>query len=170
MFTKKRLKMTRSTSEQLGGANRQSFLDMIASSEIGAPLLAVTDDGYNVLVGATASNPLIFQSYATHPNILNAKLDSTAAGRYQDLHKYAVAYIASLNLPDFGPESQDAIAIQQIKECGALPDIDAGNFASAVTKCARIWASLPGNNYNQHENAMATLQAAYVAAGGTLAS
>ena len=151
-------------------SNQKAFLDMIAFSEIGAALLTETDNGYNVLVGATPAHPLTFSSYATHPNVFNHALDSTAAGRYQVLHKYAVAYMASLHLPDFGPESQDAIAIQQIRECGALPDIEAGNFADAVAKCAHIWASLPGANYpGQRMNVIATLQTAYVAAGGTLA-
>lgn len=150
--------------------NQKAFLDMIASSEIGAQLLAETDNGYNVLVGSTPSHPLTFPSYATHPNIFNQACNSTAAGRYQLLHRYYVSYAASLRLPDFSPASQDAIALQQIRECQALNDIDAGQLSNAVTKCAHIWASLPGANYpGQHMNKLAVLQAAYVSAGGTLA-
>lgn len=160
--------MTYSTAEQLGGQNMCAFLDMVASSEIGAALLEKSNDGYNVLVGSTPSNPLLFGSYAAHPNIFNRQCNSTAAGRYQLLHRYAVAYTASLNLPDFSPASQDAIAVQQIKERGAIPNILAGNFGAAVAACANIWASLPGNNYGQHVNQLTALQAAYLAAGGTL--
>ena len=149
--------------------NQRAFLDMIAFSEIGPGLLAVSDNGYNVLVGSTAEHPLLFDSYADHPNILNRALDSTAAGRYQLLHRWWVSYKALLNLPDFGPDSQDDVAIQQIKECKALPDIDAGDLNSAIQKCNRIWASLPGSPYNQHTNSFAALEAAYTAAGGTLA-
>jgi hypothetical protein len=57
-----------STAAQAGGANRCAFLDMLAVSEIGAELLAETDNGYNVLVGATPAHPLTFPSYATHPS------------------------------------------------------------------------------------------------------
>ena len=151
-------------------ANLNAFLDMIAFSEIGAILLQnpASDDGYKVMVGSTPLHPVLFDSYATHPNVLNHALNSTAAGRYQLLHRYYIAYATSLNLPDFSPESQDDIAIQQIKERGAIPDIMAGNFGAAVAACANIWASLPGNNYGQHVNQLATLQAAYLAAGGTL--
>jgi len=149
--------------------NQRAFLDMIAFSEIGPGLLAVSDNGYNVLVGSTAEHPLLFDSYADHPNILNRALDSTAAGRYQLLHRWWVSYKALLNLPDFGPDSQDDVAIQQIKECKALPAIDAGDLHTAVNLCAHIWASLPGAGYDQHENSFAALEAAYTNAGGTLA-
>lgn len=156
------------TAAQAGGGNRVAFLDMIANSEIGPELLAFTDNGYNVLVGSTPANPLTFSSYAVPPDVYNAALNSTAAGRYQVLNRYAVIYIAQLKLPDFGPLSQDMIALQQIRERSALPLIDAGLFPQAVAACSNIWASLPGNNYGQHQNQLTQLQAAYVAAGGTL--
>jgi muramidase (phage lysozyme) len=157
------------TAAQAGGANRHAFLDAIAFSEIGYTLLSETDNGYNVLVGATPSHPLTFSSYAAHPNVLNAALNSTAAGRYQLLHRYAVAYMASLKLPDFSPLSQDRIALQQIRERGALPFIDAGNITKAITMCSNIWASFPGNDYKQHAHTITDLLAAYAAAGGVLA-
>src|SRR5207249_4184708 len=96
-------------------------------------------------------------------------LSSTAAGRYQILARYFDAYKKQLGLPDFSPASQDAIAMQMVKECKALGDISAGRFADAVTKCASRWASLPGATYGQHVNKIAALQAAYQAAGGVLA-
>lgn len=151
--------------------NRQAFLDMIAYSEIGPALLAVSDNGYNVLVGSTAERPLLFTSYSTHPNLLNVKMNSTAAGRYQLLHRYFEAYQRALKLPDFSPASQDAIALQQIKERRALEDIDTGRFSDAVSKVSNIWASLPGpgNTYGQHQNKLSALENAYAQAGGTLA-
>ena len=149
--------------------NEQAFLEMIAHSEIGAGLLAVSDNGYNVLVGSTPSKPLLFSDYSQHPNILNTQCNSTAAGRYQILHRYWVYYEKMLNLPDFGKDSQDAVAMQYLKECHALDDINAGNFADAVALCAHIWASLPGAGYAQHENHLADLQLAYTNAGGALA-
>lgn len=150
--------------------NRKPFLDMIAFSEIGPRLLAVSDNGYNVLVGSTPDHPLLFDSYADHPRIYNKALNSTAAGRYQLLARWYDPYKKLLGLSGFTPEEQDEIALQQIKECHAIPEIDAGFFTLAVAHCSHIWASLPGANYGQHENDMEKLKAAYVAAGGTVAS
>jgi muramidase (phage lysozyme) len=55
-----------------------------------------------------------------------------------------------------------------IRERGALSDVQAGNFTSAIAKCAPTWASLPGAGYSQPERKLASLQAAYTQAGGTL--
>lgn len=146
--------------------NLKAFLDMIAWSE-GTTRVPGNKDGYNVLVGGG-----LFTDMTNHPHQLihvNMKLSSTAAGRYQLLAKYYDFYRKLLKLTDFSPASQDAIAIQQIKESAALPDIEAGRFQKAVAKCAHIWASLPGANYGQHENKMAGLEAEYTKAGGKLA-
>jgi muramidase (phage lysozyme) len=171
--------MARLTAQQAGGQNRLAFLDMVRSSEIGPALIAATDEGYNVLVGATPGNPVTFPSYADHPNVFNAALDSTAAGGFQLLHRWWAdqevngtvrhGYKTMLGLKDFSPESQERVALQQIRECNAFADIDAGNFAHAVALCSRIWASLPGNDYGQHQNQIALLQGYYTAAGGTVA-
>lgn len=150
-------------------ANRAAFLDTIAASEIGAELLKESDNGYNILVGSVPGKPLTFSGYSTHPNWYNRACNSTAAGRYQLLHRYFAYYTHFLGLPDFSPISQDEIALQQIKECGALLLIDAGNFSGAVQKCNHIWASLPGNSYGQHQNSIEHLQLAYQNAGGKLA-
>lgn len=157
--------------------NQKAFLDMIAWSEIGPDLLAMSDNGYNVVVTSTVAAPILFRSYADHPRLLMELKDkqghviskSTAAGRYQLLARFYDAYKAQLGLRDFSPSSQDAIALQQIKECRALPDIELGNLVAAVQKCAHIWASLPDAGYGQHENSINKLQAAYIAAGGKLA-
>lgn len=153
---------------------------MIAYSEIGAKLLIKSDNGYNVIVGSTAERPILMTTYADHPRKLmdleiehkdgtTTRLQSTAAGRYQILKRYFDFYKTMLKLKDFGKDSQDAIAIQMIRECKALQDIEAGNFTVAVNKCRSRWASLPGAGYDQHENELAPLLAAYVKAGGMLA-
>lgn len=148
--------------------NLAAFLDMIAVSEIGEKLLSKSDDGYNVVVSGK-----LFEGYAKHPNIKvplpNLGITSTAAGRYQLLNRYAIAYMQQLNLKDFSPESQDAIALQQIREQKATSDIIEGRFEAAVEKCSNIWASLPGAGYGQHENEMSKLKAAFVKAGGVVA-
>lgn len=152
--------------------NRKAFLDMIAFSELGSELLALSDNGYNVIVGSTPAKPILMKSYDDHPRVLvklSPTLSSTAAGRYQSLARYFDAYRRQLGLKDFSPVAQDAIALQQIKEQGALALIDAGQFDKAVTKCANIWASLPGAGYGQHENKIADLRMAFTKAGGILA-
>ncbi len=146
--------------------NLSAFLDMIAWSEIGPKLLEASDDGYNVLVGGT-----LFQSYADHPRqVIEVRpgLKSSAAGRYQLLARYYDPYRQQLGLVDFSPESQDAIAIQQIRECRATPAIENGALLSAISLCSHIWASLPGAGYGQRENAMSGLRTAYIEAGGKL--
>lgn len=148
--------------------NQQAFLDMIAFSEIGPALLAASDNGYDVLVGGT-----LFQGYADHPRKLvwlpRLNINSTAAGRYQLLARYFDAYKVILGLTDFSPASQDAIALQQIKECRAIPLIESGDFETAVGRVAHIWASLPGSGYGQRENKFYALQQAYMNAGGVVA-
>lgn len=152
--------------------NLKAFLDTIAVSELGAKLISLSDNGYNVVVGSTPDKPILFHSYTDHPRQLvhlSPTLASTAAGRYQILARYFDVYKTQLKLPDFGHDSQDKIATQMITECHALSDVLAGNVASALTKCNSRWASLPGSSYGQHTNGTGTLVSAYQSAGGTLA-
>lgn len=149
--------------------NLKAFRDMIAWSEIGPALLAVSDNGYDVLVGSTAAHPLLFTDYSQHPQIHNAAMDSDAAGRYQEMGRYWPAYKTQLGLPDFGHDSQDRWCNQLIKECHALDDIEVGHVEAAIIKCTSRWASFPSAGYGQHEQRMDDLVAAYVAAGGTVA-
>ena len=120
--------------------NERAFLDMIAVSEIGPALLAKSDNGYNVLVGATPKKPLLFSDY------------SKLLGR-----------------PDFTPETQDLIALQQIREFRALELVQRGHFPEALNRVRKLWASFPGAGYGQHENSYDKLLAAYIKAGGELA-
>ena len=149
--------------------NLRAFLDMIAWSEIGPALLAVSDNGYNVCVGSTPENPILFTDYSHHPRIHNAAMNSDAAGRYQFMGRYWPAYMLQLHLPDFGHDSQDRWAVQLIKECHALDDVLTGHLTVAVGKVSSRWASLPGNSYGQHMNQLQALENAYEEAGGTFA-
>lgn len=157
--------MTRISADEAGGANVCAFLDMLAHSEGTA---GKGDDGYNVIVGGA-----LFDDYSDHPRqrvfIPRIHDYSTAAGRYQLLERYFDAYKKLLDLPDFSPESQDRIAIQQIKERRALGLIQQGQFDAAVARCSNIWASLPGAGYGQRENALEALRQAYIDAGGSFA-
>jgi muramidase (phage lysozyme) len=165
--------MARISAEEAGGRNVCAFLDAIKVSELGEGLIAASDDGYNVIVGSTASFPDLFHDYSAHPNKLislpRLGISSTAAGAYQLLYRYWIAYRDSLALPDFSPVSQDRIAIQQIKERRAFNLVVAGHFEEAIAAVKNIWASLPGAGYGQHENNLDALRAAYVSAGGVVA-
>src|ERR1019366_1259779 len=87
-----RWEMTFGTAAQLGGTNVCAFLDAIAVSEIGAALLSKSDNGYNCLVGSTPMHPALFSDYSQHPDIFNKQCNSDAAGRYQIMHHWWLAY------------------------------------------------------------------------------
>ena len=113
----------------------------------------------------------LFTDYSDHPRklvTLNPKLKSTGAGRYQLLSCWWDAYRKQLGLKDFSPKSQDAAALQQIKERGALPMIDRGDIRQAIDRCSNIWASLPGAGYGQFEHKADSLIAKFKEAGGTV--
>lgn len=151
-------------------AQRKAFLDMIAWSEgTDRPGQQKSKHhGYDVIVGGG-----LLTNFADHPrrvvNLPNLKIRSSAAGRYQFIQKTWDALKRALQLPDFGPESQDRAAIELLRECKALPLVDAGRFDEAVVAARKIWASLPGAGYGQRENKMSRLRAAFVEAGGHLA-
>ena len=164
--------------------NRKAFLDMLAVSEGTSTSPATQHDGYDVIVTGSDGKPEIFTDFSAHPfapeypannwtkrpsKVINSKgLTSNASGRYQFMLKDWAHYRDTLNLMDFGPDSQDKWALQLIRERGALSLIDAGNFRLAVARVSNLWASLPGAGYGQHENNMDKLIAAYRAAGGTM--
>jgi muramidase (phage lysozyme) len=132
----------------------EAFLDMISYAE-GTDRFG-NDRGYNVIVGGE-----IFTDYSDHPrksvHLPRYKINSTAAGRYQILSRYWDHYKAQLNLPDFGHESQDEYAIQQIREQRALNPLLEGDVKTAIQRCANIWASFPNAGYGQREVAMQEL-------------
>ena len=107
--------------------------------------------GYDVIVGGE-----LFTDYSDHPRklvMLNPKLKSTGAGRHQLLSRWWDVYRKQLGLKDFSPEKSDAVALQQIKERGALPMIDRGGYPSGNRPLqGNIWASLPGAGYGQFEH------------------
>lgn len=148
--------------------NLKAFLDTIAVSE---GTYGLGDDGYNVLVGCTKDHLKLFSSYEDHPRVvidLGKGLKSTAAGRYQELAHNFDFYKKLLKLSDFSPSSQDAIAIQQIKEQHALDLITLGYFDAAIKNCANIWASFPNAGYEQQEHPIEKLRTVYIKMGGIL--
>ena len=139
----------------------KNYLSLIAWSEGASTAKDTKNHGYDVIVHGISNTPTTFTDYSRHPNVLvtlnNRGLKSTAAGRYQVLYKYWVAYKKQLNLKGFYPDDQDAIAIQLIRECKAYDDVINGNIESAIVKCSSRWASLPGAGYGQREHNIATL-------------
>ncbi|AUV44034.1 glycoside hydrolase family 24 protein [Citrobacter freundii complex sp. CFNIH9] len=150
-------------------AQRTAFLNMLAWSEgTDKPGQPTRNRGYDVIVGGS-----LFSGYADHPRKLidlpRLKIKSTAAGRYQLLARYWDAYRKQLGLKDFSPTSQDAVALQQIKERRALQLIDDGYIRQAIDRCSNIWASLPGAGYGQHEHKVENLLKKFKEAGGFIA-
>lgn len=94
---------------------------------------------------------------------------STAAGAYQLIKPTWRGIRERLRLPDFGPESQDRAALYLIGNCGALEDVYAGRVQIAIAKCAREWASLPGNSAGQPQRRKDDLVAVFERHGGSLA-
>lgn len=143
--------------------NVYAFLGMLRVSEGTAG-----PDGYRTLVGGS-----LFNSFADHPRTLvwlpSLGINSSAAGAFQILRGTWDGVRGKLGLPDFSPLSQDAAAIELIRQRGALADVRAGRFAVAIQKCRKEWASLPGAGYGQRENSLARLETAYRQAGGVVA-
>ncbi|CAM3957906.1 glycoside hydrolase family 24 protein [Serratia silvae] len=156
--------------------NRKAFRATIAFSEGTSTHKLTKNDGYDVIVTGLDMKLEVFTDYSDHPfangrpsKVFNKKGEtSSASGRYQLMKRWWKAYKVQLKLTDFSPASQDAVAMQQIKERGALDDIDAGRIESAIYKCRKTWASFPGANYEQHENSLEKLLKVFVDAGGIL--
>lgn len=157
------------------GGNVAAFLAMITQSEVGAALMAESDNGYNVNFGSVPGAPILFSDYSTHPNILvpipndPKNRSSSAAGAYQINNPTWQSLCKQMGLSDFSPQTQDAMAVQLITNKGALADVQAGNFTSACQKCGPVWSSLGFNNYGQPTHQLAQLQAWFQQAGGVVA-
>lgn len=156
--------------------NLRAFLDMIAFAEgtdrAGDPYRVCY--GYRHTIRSLADHPAITGEWGGErlPDAMCAGAGlgpgcvSTAAGRYQIIRPTWRELKADLNLPDFGPASQDAAAVELIRRRGALNDVYAGRIAQAIDKVAKVWASLPGAGYAQPERKLSNLLAAYGSAGG----
>ena len=149
--------------------NLNAFLAMIRTFEAGT----AGDRSYSTLIGGGQ-----FSDFSEHPFILDPYMlaiqsgnlpASKAAGAYQFLPQTWTEARDALGLPDFSPASQDAAAVFLIKRRGALADVEAGNFSSAIIKLGKEWASLPGSPYGQTSKTLAQAESVYVNFGGTVA-
>lgn len=154
----------------LADQNVAAFLKTLKVSELGQALIDASDNGYNVMFGGAT-----FASYADHPrqyfrytDLSGRTIRTSAAGAYQFIVPTWDALRARMGLPDFSPASQDAAALELIRERGAYEDVRAGRFTSAIAKCRGTWASLPGSNVDQPTNSLDQLAGVFAAAGGTI--
>ena len=146
---------------------RKAFLDMLAWSEgTDNGRQKTRNHGYDVIVGGE-----LFTDYSDHPRQTCHAKPKTQINRRRTLpasFHWWDAYRKQLGLKDFSPKSQDAVALQQIKERSALPMIDRGDIRQAIDRCSNIWASLPGAGYGQFEHKADSLIAKFKEAGGTV--
>ena len=119
------------------GDRVKAFLDTIASAEGTAAA-----DGYHTQYTGTK-----FASFTDHPREMRCgrrygkKLCSDAAGRYQFLSTTWDRFAKKFGVKDFSPQNQDLMAIELIREKGALEDVEAGRLEPAFRKLAYIWPS-----------------------------
>lgn len=115
----------------------KAFLDTIATAEGTAG-----SDGYRTQYTGTK-----FASFSDHPREMRCgrrygtKLCSDAAGRYQFLSTTWDRFAKKFSITDFSPQNQDFVAVELIREKGALEDIEAGRLELAIRKLAYIWPS-----------------------------
>ena len=102
----------------------------------------------------------VFDDFIDHPRrkitrkLGGKPITSSAAGAYQFLSRTWDECAQALGLADFFPASQDQAAIFLIDRRKALVDVLQGNWPSAIEKCNREWASLPGSPYGQPTKSM----------------
>lgn len=141
-----------------GLANIKAFLLMLQYSEgtYGA-------NAYRTLYGGQT-----FSGYGNHPGIAVTAngITSTAAGAYQMLYSTWQSVKADLGLRDFSPHNQDKAAVELVRRRGALDDVIKGRIVTAIGKCNKEWASLPGAGYGQPEQKLTRLLQVYQQAGG----
>jgi lysozyme len=163
-------------------ANVQAFLGVLRRSEG----TAQAPDPYRVCYGYRHT----VQNMADHPAVtgewrgerlsdaqcrevgLSSGCVSTAAGAYQMIRPTWVGLRDRLRLPDFSAQSQDAAAVQLLRDCGAFARLEVGDLAGAIKACNRrgLWASLPGFGLvTQPTRGMETVSAWYTGAGGYIA-
>jgi muramidase (phage lysozyme) len=153
--------------------NQVAFLAMLAHAE-GTDR---ADDPYRVCYGFNHT----IVDLSNHPAITGewtgevitvgvyAGERSTAAGRYQINRPTCERLQTRLGRSGFGPAAQDDMALELIKERGALELINQGQLTLAIQACASTWASLPGGASGQPQRSLEMLTDVFMLAGGALA-
>ncbi len=127
---------------QVLNSQRKAFLDMVAWSEgTDNGRQPTRNHGYDVIVGGE-----LFTDYSDHPSqTCHAKPET----QINSCRPLSTSFTLVGCLPQAAwaerllSQKPDSVALQQIKERGALPMIDRGNIRQAIDRCSNIWASLP---------------------------
>ena len=128
--------------------NVRKFLDMIQKAEGSKGY----DYGFNnVKLANLDDHPRKSSSFTQTDGKKNT---TNAAGKYQFMEKTWDGVKNKLNLKDFGPQSQDAAAVELLRQRGALDAIRSGDWSTALTKTGPEWASLPTSPYKQAKRSM----------------
>lgn len=145
--------MNRDLTALLDHPHVRRYLDLIAQAE-GTARHA---DPYRVAFGGGTLADL-----ARHPGIARRFRQTdgrtnttTAAGKYQFLAPTWNDVAGKLGLTDFSPRAQDLGALELMRRSGSLDDVLRGDYASAVRKDGRTWASLPSSPYPQPKRSAA---------------
>lgn len=148
----------------LANPNVQAWLATIRRTETGTTgARAYTTIAGGGQLSSLASYPTIGTTL-----IINGKPVTThAVGAYQFMPATWSEAAAALGLTDFSATSQDLAAVWLTQRRGALADVINGDLVSAIQKCNKEWASLPGSPYNQNPVSQSTFETYYASNGGT---
>lgn len=128
--------------------NVRKFLDMIQKAEGSKGY----DYGFgNVKLTNLDDHPRKSSSFTQTDGKKNT---TNAAGKYQFMEKTWDGVKNKLNLTDFGPQSQDAAAVELLRQRGALDAVKSGDWPTAIAKTGAEWASLPTSPYKQAKRSM----------------
>lgn len=172
-----RKKLNMDVNEASMNPNVRAFLAAIRYGEG-----TLNANGYRTVYGGG-----LFNNMSDHPAItgewtgaklpdkycLSLKLSpgckTTAAGAYQFIKPTWRTLKLLLQLPDFSPASQDAAALELIRQKGALDDIINGNINTAIFKLRGVWASIPGATTGQPTASLGAWTNVYLNSGGQMA-
>jgi muramidase (phage lysozyme) len=120
----------------------RAALDTIAWAEGGR--------SYNTLYGGGSFTG------SQHPNrkITAGGYTSTAAGRYQFLHRTWIEIKNRLGLPDFTAVNQDIAALDLINQRGQLGKLLNGDFEGMMRGLGCAWAALPFSGCGQPQRSL----------------
>jgi muramidase (phage lysozyme) len=162
--------------------NVDALLDAIVWAE-NYPVDVVSGDAYRTFYGGAK-----FSDMSDHPVITRemqrvelperycraagyrGKCYSTAAGALQiNVPTWLDFRNRGPYLPDFSRESQREIGRRILNSIGAIKELQNGDFAGAVSRASKRWASLPGSSAGQGGKSFAFVKQKFLDAGGTLA-
>ena len=138
----------------LSHPNAQRALETIRYAEG----TARRDDPYRVGFGFSHISDL-----TDHPRTFAAYANTrtSAAGAYQALSRSWDEVANKLDLPDFGPRSQDIFALARMDYRDALEPALKGDFDKFVQRANKEWASFPGSPYGQPVKNKAVLKSVW---------